>query len=717
MKTYKTSDIRNLTLIGGSGSGKTTLCESMLFEGGVIKRRGSVQQQNTASDHTTVEHEYRNSVFSSVLFTEYNDRKLNIIDTPGMDDFVGNVIPALRVAATGIMVINAPEGIEVGTEIATRQAKKFETPIIFAINHLDKPEIHWESLIADLNQGYQNHIAQIQYPVKTGEGFHKVVDVLKMKLYQWGTDGGEPEILDIPDSEIEKANELHNELVEKAAENDEALMELYFEKGSLTENEMREGIKKGMLSRELYPLFCICSEKDMGVRRLMEFICNVAPAPNELKPKETIDGKKVVVDENEKTSLFFFKTSVESHVGEISYFKVNSGTLKEGDELLNTTTENKEKISQLYVSAGKDRTRVSQLHAGDIGATVKLKETKTDHTLCDKSENYKFRNLRFPKPRYTTAIRAVNESDDEKVAEILQKLAQEDPTWQIEYAKELKQLLVHGQGEYHINTLKWYFDHIYKVEISLERPRISYRETITKPATANYRHKKQSGGSGQFGEVHLIIEPYTEGVDPKKSFKFGEKEIKLNIRGKEEHPLKWGGKLIFCNCIVGGVIDARFLPAILKGIMEKMDQGPLTGSYARDIIVYVYDGKMHPVDSNEISFKIAGRTAFSQAFKEAAPKILEPVYNIQVHVPSDKMGDVMSDLQSRRALILGMESSGNYEVINAQIPLKETYKYSTALSSLTNGRAMFSMEFAQYEKMQADVQKQILEEHEELETV
>jgi elongation factor G len=536
-----------------------------------------------------------------------------------------------------------------------------------------------------------------------------------MKMYQWGPDGGIPEAIDIPEEELERANELHNELVEKAAENDEALMELFFEKGSLSEDEMREGIKKGMLSRELYPLFCICAEKDMGIRRLMEFICNVAPSPNELKPKETIDGQKVIVDENAKTSLFFFKTSVEPHVGEINYFKVNSGTLREGDELLNTTTENKEKISQIFVSAGKNRTRVTELHAGDIGATVKLKETKTDHTLCDKSENYKFRNLRFPKPRYTTALRAVNESDDERVAEILQRLSQEDPTWQIEYAKELKQLLVHGQGEYHINTLKWYFDHIYKVDITLERPRISYRETITKPAMASHRHKKQSGGAGQFGEVHLIIEPYIEGQAPRNSFKFGEKELKLNVRNTEEHELKWGGKLVFCNCIVGGVIDARFLPAILKGIMEKMEEGPLTGSYARDIIVYIYDGKMHPVDSNEISFKIAGRTAFSQAFREAAPKILEPVYDIQVFVPGDRMGDVMSDLQGRRAMILGMESNGNYEVIKAQIPLKETYKYSTALSSLTNGRAMFNMEFSMYEKMQADVQKKILEEYQELE--
>lgn len=715
MKTYKTCDIRNLTVIGGSGSGKTTLCESMLFEGGVINRRGSINQENTVSDHTTVEHEYRNSVFSSVLYTEYNDRKLNIIDAPGMDDFVGNVIPALRVAATGIMVINATEGIEVGTEIANRQAKNFNTPLIFAINHLDKPEVHWDTLITELNSAQQNHIALIQYPLQTGENFHQVIDVLKMKMYQWGPDGGIPEAIDIPEEELERANELHNELVEKAAENDEALMELFFEKGSLSEDEMREGIKKGMLSRELYPLFCICAEKDMGIRRLMEFICNVAPSPNELKPKETIDGQKVIVDENAKTSLFFFKTSVEPHVGEINYFKVNSGTLREGDELLNTTTENKEKISQIFVSAGKNRTRVTELHAGDIGATVKLKETKTDHTLCDKSENYKFRNLRFPKPRYTTALRAVNESDDERVAEILQRLSQEDPTWQIEYAKELKQLLVHGQGEYHINTLKWYFDHIYKVDITLERPRISYRETITKPAMASHRHKKQSGGAGQFGEVHLIIEPYIEGQAPRNSFKFGEKELKLNVRNTEEHELKWGGKLVFCNCIVGGVIDARFLPAILKGIMEKMEEGPLTGSYARDIIVYIYDGKMHPVDSNEISFKIAGRTAFSQAFREAAPKILEPVYDIQVFVPGDRMGDVMSDLQGRRAMILGMESNGNYEVIKAQIPLKETYKYSTALSSLTNGRAMFNMEFSMYEKMQADVQKKILEEYQELE--
>ena len=712
MKVYQTKEIRNITVIGNSGAGKTTLVESMLFEGGVISRRGDVKTKTTASDYNLVEQEYGNSVHATVLYTEFEGCKINIIDTPGMDDFVGGVIPALSVAATGLLVFNAVNGVEVGTEIANRNAEKFNKPLIFVVNHLDHENSNWENTIEMAKTSFGNKLAIVQYPLNPGLTYNKVIDVLKMKMLQWGPNGGAPEILDIPASELEHAEEVHNQLVEMAAENDEELMELFFEQGNLNEDEMRKGLKLGMLSRSLFPVFCTCAARDMGIRRLMEFICNVAPNPGELAPVETVDGKLIKMDINGPTSIFVFKTANEQHVGEVTYFKVISGILKEGMDLTNTTKNSKERISQIYAVAGKNRTKVPEMQAGDIGATVKLKDVKHNHTLCDKDAEINFPPLKYPAPRYTTAIKAVSESDEEKMGEYMHKLSEEDPTYIIEYSKELKQILLHGQGEYHINTLKWYFDNVYKIDIQFLKPKIPYRETITKIAAGDYRHRKQSGGSGQFGEVHLVIEPYVEGMPAPESFKIDGKEMKISLRGTDVTDLPWGGKLVFCNCIVGGSIDARFLPAILKGIMEKMEEGPLTGSYARDIRVCVYDGKMHPVDSNEISFRLAGRNAFSAAFKIAGPKILEPIYDVEVLVPSDRMGDVMGDLQGRRALIMGMSSEKGFEKITAKVPLKEMNKYSTSLSSITQGRAMFKLKFSNYEKVPAEIQDELLKAYE-----
>jgi elongation factor G len=712
MKVYQTNEIRNITLLGNAGTGKTTLAEAMIYEGGVIKRRGDIDSKNTVSDYHLVEQEYGNSVHPTPLYTEFNDRKLNIIDTPGMDDFVGGVIPALSVAATGLLVFNTINGVEVGTEIANRNAEKFGTPLIFVMNHLDHENTNWDNSLESAKAAFGNKLAIVQYPVNPGTSFNQVIDVLKMKMYQWGPEGGQPEILDIPDSEKERADEMHNELIEMAAENDEQLMELYFDKGSLTEDEMRQGLKLGMLARSAFPVFCACAARDMGVRRLMEFICNIAPHPGELAPRKTIDGKDVKMDINDPTSLFVYKTAIEQHVGEITYFKVMSGKVTEGMDLINSAKGTKERISQLYAVAGKTRNKVTEMVAGDIGATVKLKDTKHNNTLSEKDSNIIFPPLQYPEPRYRTAIKATNEADEEKMGEFLHRISEEDPTYVIEYSKELKQVIIHGQGEYHINTLKWYFDNVHKLDIEFLPPKIPYRETITKYAQADYRHKKQSGGSGQFGEVHLIVEPYEEGMPEPKSFNVNGKDMKVSLRGTEIHPLPWGGNLVYCNCIVGGSIDSRFHPAILKGIMEKMEEGPLTGSYARDIRVYIYDGKMHPVDSNEISFKLAGRNAFSMAFKNAGPKILEPIYDIEVLVPSDRMGDVMSDLQGRRAIIMGMNSEKGFEKLVAKVPLKEMKKYSTSLSSLTQGRAMFSMKFAGYEKVPGEVQDELLTTYE-----
>ncbi len=712
MKVYKTEQIRNIALLGNAGSGKTTLAEAMLLEGGVINRKGEVVSKNTVSDFNLIEQEYGNSVFSSVLYAEYQDKKINILDTPGMDDLNGGVVSSLEVVDLGLMMINSSSGVEAGTEAAGRHAESKHVPLAFVFNQLDHENANFEQSLEKCRASFGNKVTVLQYPIETGPGFHSIVDVVKMKMYKYGKEGTHPEVLDIPASEQKRAADLQSQLFEMAAENDESLMELYFEQGSLSEEELRKGMRLGILSRDLYPVMCVCAKKSIGISRLMELILEIAPAPNERPQRPVVAGKEVKMDENEVPGLFVFKTAVESHVGEITFFKVMSGKVTESIDLVNINNGSKERLSQLFVTAGKNRVKVPEIVAGDIGCTVKLKDTKYNHTLTTKEAGTQYAPMVFPTPRHRVAIKAVNEADDEKVGEVLNRIKFEDPTFIIEYSKELRQLIVHSQGEYHMNVLKWFFDNVHKIEVEYKEPRIPYRETITKSAQADYRHKKQSGGAGQFGEVHMIIEPLEEGGTPKGAFVLDGKEYKLSVRDTQEHNLPWGGKLLYCNCIVGGSIDARFMPAILKGIMEKMEQGPLTGSYARDIIVYVYDGKMHPVDSNEISFKLAGRNAFSMAFKKSNPKILEPIYDLDVWVPSERMGDVMSDLQGRRALIMGMGSEKGFEKISARVPLKEMNKYATSLSSLTGGRGMFRMAFNAYEKVPADVQEALLKAYE-----
>jgi len=716
MKVYQTNEIKNIALLGSSGSGKTTLVEAMLFESGVIKRRGSVAAKNTVSDYFPVEQEYGYSVFSTVLHVEWNNKKLNIIDCPGSDDFVGSTVTALNVTDTAIILLNGQYGVEVGTQNHFRYTEKLNKPVIFLVNQLDNEKCDYDNILEQLKEAYGSKVVPIQYPIATGPGFNALIDVLLMKKYSWKPEGGAPTIEDIPAEEMDKAMEMHKALVEAAAENDENLMEKFFEQDSLSEDEMREGIRKGLIARGMFPVFCVCGGKDMGVRRLMEFLGNVVPFVSEMPKVQNTDGKEVAPDVKGPESLYFFKTSVEPHIGEVSYFKVMSGKVHEGDDLLNSDRGSKERIAQIYVVAGGNRIKVEELQAGDIGAAVKLKDVKTGNTLNGKDCDYKFNFIKYPNSKYTRAIKPVNEADVEKMMSILNRMREEDPTWVIEQSKELKQTLVHGQGEFHLRTLKWRMENNEKLPVKYEEPKIPYRETITKPARADYRHKKQSGGAGQFGEVHLIVEPYKEGMPVPDTYKFNGQEFKITVRGTEEIPLEWGGKLVFINSIVGGSIDARFLPAILKGIMARMEQGPLTGSYARDVRVIVYDGKMHPVDSNEISFMLAGRNAFSEAFKNAGPKILEPIYDVEVFVPSDRMGDVMGDLQGRRAMIMGMSSEKGFEKLVAKVPLKEMSSYSTALSSLTGGRASFIMKFSSYELVPADVQDKLMKDFEAKQT-
>ncbi|MBQ9362570.1 MAG: elongation factor G [Bacteroidaceae bacterium] len=712
MKVYNTHEIKNIALLGNDGAGKTTLTEALLYEAGIISRRGRITAKNTVSDYFPVEQEYGYSVFSTVFHVEWNGKKLNIIDCPGADDFVGAAMTALNVTDTAVLLINGQYGPEVGTQNHFRYTEKLGKPVIFLVNQLDSEKCDFHQVVEQLTEIYGPKVVPVQYPLNEGPDFNALIDVLVMKKYSWKPEGGAPIIEDIPADQLDKATEMHKALVEAAAENDETLMEKFFETEELSEDEMREGIRKGLAARSIYPVFCVCAVKDMGVRRLMEFLGNVVPFVDEMPQVHNTRGEEVMPDPNAPTSLYFFKTANEPHIGGVQYFKVMSGKVREGDDLTNSDRGSKERMAQLFACAGANRTKVDELVAGDIGCTVKLKDVRTGNTLVGKDCDHRFNFVKYPNPKYIRAVKAENEADTEKMVAAIQRMSQEDPTWILEQSKELKQTLVKGQGEFHLRTLKWRMENNEKIKIVFEEPKIPYRETITKAARADYRHKKQSGGAGQFGEVHLIVEPYYDGMPDPTSYKFGNQEFKINAKSKEEVDLEWGGKVVFINSVVGGAIDARFMPAILKGVMSRMEQGPLTGSYARDVRVIVYDGKMHPVDSNELSFMLAGRHAFSDAFKQAGPKLLEPIYDVEVFVPSDKMGDVMSDLQGRRGMIVGSESENGYEKLVAKVPLKSLSSYSTALSSITGGRASFTMKFASYELVPTDIQQKLMAEFE-----
>jgi len=713
MKVYKTNEIKNISLIGGKGAGKTTLAEAILFEGGVINRRGSVDGGNTVSDNTPVEKEYGYSVYSTVFYAESNGKKLNFFDCPGSDDFVGNTVTALSVTDAGALLIDGRNGVEVGTQNTFRTAEGLNKPLMFVVNRLEDEKTDFDNVYNQLRETFGNKVIATQFPVQCGPGFNAVVDVINMKQYTWPKDGGKATVGDIDASVADKAEEYHMALLEMAAENDEELMMKFLDEMTLTEEETINGIRKGMIDRSLFPVLCVSAEKNIGVDRMLEVMGLIVPQIDEMPAPKDTNGDEVKPDANGPVSIYFFKTTVESHIGEVSYFKVMSGTLKAGADLNNMNRGSKERLAQINVVCGSIKTAIDELQAGDIGAAVKLKDVRCGNTLNEKGCEYVFDFINYPAPKYQRAIRALNESETEKLGAVLNRMHEEDPTLLIEQSKELRQTIVSGQGEFHLRTLKWNVENNDKIQIEYQEPRIPYRETITKAARADYRHKKQSGGSGQFGEVHLIIEPYREGMPEPDTYKFGNQEYKMNVKDKQEIPMEWGGMLVIYNCIVGGAIDARFIPAIVKGIMDRMEQGPLTGSYARDVRVCIYDGKMHPVDSNEISFRLAARNAFSQAFRDANPKVLEPVYDVEILLPSDCMGGVQSDLQGRRGIMMDMSSANGMERVKARIPLKEMASYSTALSSISGGRASFSMKFSSYELVPADVQAQLLKEYEE----
>lgn len=681
-------------LLGAAKSGKTTLSETMLFEAGIIPRRGNVEEQNTVSDYHEIEHERGSSVYATCLHTEWRNYKINIIDTPGLEDFIGEVISAIRVCDTAILLLNAQHGVEVGTELIWDYVDRYHKPTILAVNQLDTEFANFTSTVDDAFKVLGPAVTIMQYPVNQGPGFNSVIDLLKMTLYRFPLDGGKPEKLPIPDTEKENAERLHNQLVEKAAENDDTLMEQYFEKGNLDEDELREGLRIGMLRHQVFPVFCLSAVNNMGSGRLMGFIDNVAPAAVEMPPEHTTSGAAIPCDPAGPPVLFVFKTLLEPHIGRLSFFKVLSGEIKPGIEL------NHERLNQLFIADGKNRNVVDGLRSGDIGCTLKLKNTFTNDTLS--TSDIQVAPIEFPPPRVRVAVEVVNKSDDEKLGEVLAEIHTEDPTLEIEYNKELKQVILHAQGDLHLALIRWRLEHIYKMPVEFFSAKIPYRETIRQQAMSTYRHKKQSGGAGQFGEVFMKIEPYYEGMPVFKDYP---------VRDTDTVDLAWGGKLVFNNCIVGGAIDNRFLPSILKGIMEKMQEGPLTGSYVRDIRVSVYDGKMHPVDSNDISFKIAGMMAFRDAFHQADPQLLEPVFDVETTAPDSMMGDIMGELQTRRSIITGIDTHNNYQVIRARTPQAELDKLYAALRNVTQGKVKINAVFAEYAAVPVELQKKLTEEY------
>ncbi|MBR6362829.1 MAG: elongation factor G [Bacteroidales bacterium] len=709
MKPYSTKDIRNVVLIGSSKSGKTTLAEAMLFEGKVIDRRGTVEGKNTVSDNTEFEQNNQKSVYATPLYAEFMNTKFNIIDAPGSDDFVGGAVSAFKVCESAILTVNAQQGVEVGTEIFARHAADYNMPLMLAVNQLDHEKANWEGTRDSIKESFGGKVVFVQFPVNPGPGFEGFIDLIAMKYYHFKDDNGTREELEIPAQYADEAEEMRQELMEKAAEGDDALMEKFFEELTLSNEEINKGLALGMKKSELLPVFCLSARKDIGVKKLMEFAINSAPSPLGIKAA-TIDGGEIECKPEGPVSIFIFKTNVEQHLGEVSYFKVMSGVLNEGMDLVNPESGNTERLSAIYAVAGAKKEKVASISAGDIGCVMKLKSGKSDVTLAQPGMEA-VEHIKFPDSKYRCAIKAVDKNDEAKVGDALNRIAAQDPTIIVEYSKELRQTILSGQGEQHINLVKWRLNNEFKLNVELFAPKVPYRETITKVATAQYRHKKQSGGAGQFGEVHLLVCPIVEGVEFTNKFKIDGKDTELKVKNRQEFDLDWGGKLEFINCVVGGAIDEGFMPAILKGINDKMTEGPLTGSYARDIRVYVYDGKMHPVDSKEIAFILAARNAFKEAFRNAGPKIMEPIYDVDILTPSDYVGPCMSDLNGRRGMIVNQDMDRGFTVLHAKVPLAELYRYSTTLSSITGGAATFTMKFSDYQPVPADVQTKLLAEY------
>ncbi len=703
MNVYDADHIRNVALVGHQGSGKTMLAEAMLYVSGALNRLGTIEERNTVSDYHPSEHERQMSVFNSLLHAEWKGHKINILDTPGYPDFVGEVISALKVADTAIYVMNAAEGVQVGTELAWTYGTMTKKPSMFVINHLDKSEADYRTLVAQIRERFGRGATVVQIPA--GGGSRSIIDVLLMKQLHYPAGGkGQAEIKEIDEAFREEAEQLHNELIENIAENDEGLMELYFEEGTLNEDQMRQGLHNSMLKRELFPIFVTSATNNVGVARLMSFIDNVLPSPAEMPPAETTSGDAVKADPKGAPIAFIYRTMAEQHVGDYSLFRIYSGTLEPGMDLENAQTGAGERLGQIFSLNGRERDPVQKMMAGDLGAAVKLKDTHTNNTLRPKGNRVAINPIEFPEPRYRTAIRALREGEEDKLAQGLHQIVEEDPSLVVVHDQHLRQMTLGGQGEMHLEVARYRLKNRFGVDMEFYKPRVAYRETVQSQARSSYRHKKQTGGAGQFADISMLIEPLNGPFNPPPD---------ISKRNEVEIQTAWGSTVQFIDGIVGGVIDMRrFFGAIQKGVMEASQDGPIAGYPVGDVRVVIYDGGMHPVDSNEAAFKTAARMCYRSAFREANPALLEPIYNVEIIVPEEYTGDVMGDLNTRRARIQGIEAEGVFQKIITQAPEAELYRYSTSLRSITQGRGLHRASFSHYEPMPRFVQDKVVEEAE-----
>lgn len=692
-------DLRNVALVGHQGSGKTALAEAMLYAGGAIGRPGSVQEGTTQSDYHPSEKDRQMSIFTSLLHVPWNERKFNVLDTPGYPDFASEVIAAMKVTDTAMYVMDARSGVEVGTEMAWTYGEQTGTPSLFVVNHIDQVSSDFRTIIDEIEDRFGRGATVVQIPA--GEGTRSLIDVLRMQQLHYPEGETEPEVQPIDGAFEEEAQSLHETLVEDIAANDEALMETYFEQGELTEDQMREGLREAMLERELFPVFVTSATEVIGVSRLLHFIDNVCPSPA-ARPVETRNGTELVADPTDETVAFVYRTMAQEHVGEYSFVRAYDGTLESGEDLENASTGATERIGQIYVLNGEDRENVPRLIAGDLGALVKMDDTNTNDTLREAGSDVEIAPIQFPEPRYTMAVEPMESGKEDKLAQGLHQITAEDPSLVYEHDALLNQLTLSGQGELHLQIAKSRLERRAGVNVGFIQPRISYRETIKDRATAEYRHKKQSGGAGEFADISILVEPLNGEFHPPDF---------VDVRGEETIQTEWNADAHFVDAIVGGVIDMnKFFSSIQKGVLNAMKEGPVAGFPVGDIRIVIFDGGMHPVDSNEAAFKRAAYECFRHAFDQARPALLEPIHEVTVTTPNDYTGDVISDLNTRRGRIQGIDTKGPLQRINAEVPEAELHKYSTALRSITHGRGLHTTQFSHYETMPGNVQEKVVEQ-------
>jgi elongation factor G len=685
-KDYPPSQIRNIALIGHGGAGKTTFSEALMFSAGASNRLGRVEDGSTASDYHPDEVERKISINTALLHCEWQGTKLNILDTPGYSDFTGEVLCALRVADTAVLFLKSVEGVEVGTEIVWDYAKTSNIPTVIVLNKPDNENADFDHVLAAAKDRLSHDVTVVQFPANQGLAFDSIIDVLRMKMFRYTRDGsGKFQEVEIPEEYKERAAALHEELIEKIAETDEELMNKFFEEGTLHEKELRHGLHKALNDRKIFPLLCTSASLNIGLVPFMDFIVNYAPSPAERGPVkatnlQTNQEITVTPDPSGHPALFVFKTVSEQHVGELSFFRVYSGTIAGGMDLTNESNGKAERLGQIFVMNGKERKEVGKLHAGDIGSVVKLRDTHTNNTLSSKALAVLFPPIVFPDPVIRMAIHSKSKGDEDKIATGLHALHEEDPTFVVQVEGQLSQTVIAGQGELHLLIVTKRLKEKYGVEVDLIEPKIPYKETIKAVApSVEYKHKKQSGGRGQFGHVYIKLEP-----------------------------LQRGSGFEFEDAVVGGVVPGRFIPAVEKGIRDVLQKGVLAGYEIVDVKVTLFDGSHHSVDSDELSFKIAGSMAFKKGFMDARPVLLEPISEIEVIVPEEYMGDVMGDISGRRGRILGMETEGPFQKIKALVPMSELHKYSTILRSMTQGRGLYRSKFSHYDELPRELAEKVI---------